>query len=90
MKDKINTKRSEHKKKLKEVRISRLEKQLKSNILKRKKVSKKNKKISGICEKFLFPFRFFNRLLGGPKERHGLRRHRRDFFRARLRRGGRR
>ena len=42
MKDKINTKRSEHKKKLKEVRISRLEKQLKSNILKRKKVSKKN------------------------------------------------
>ena len=42
MKDKINTKRSEHKKKLKEVRISRLEKQLKSNILKRKKVLKKN------------------------------------------------
>ena len=41
MKDKINTKRSEHKKKLKEVRISRLEKQLKSNILKRKKASKK-------------------------------------------------
>ena len=42
MKDKIHTKRSEHKQKLKEVRVSRLEKQLKSNILKRKKVSKKN------------------------------------------------
>ncbi|MDC0248426.1 hypothetical protein OAJ96_00280 [bacterium] len=42
MQNKINDKRSEHKKKLKEVRISRLEKQLKSNILKRKKVSKKN------------------------------------------------
>tara|TARA_Y100000996_G_C22419993_1_gene601004 strand:+ start:248 stop:424 length:177 start_codon:yes stop_codon:yes gene_type:complete len=42
MKDKINTKRSEHKKKLKEVRISRLETQLKSNILKRKKATKKN------------------------------------------------
>ena len=42
MKDKIITKRSEHKQKLKEVRISRLEKQLKSNILKRKKASKKN------------------------------------------------
>ena len=42
MQDKINTKRSEHKKKLKEVRISRLEKQLKANILKRKKASKKN------------------------------------------------
>jgi len=41
MKDKINTKRSEHKQKLKEVRVSRLEKQLKSNILKRKKASKK-------------------------------------------------
>lgn len=41
MKDKINSKRSEHKKKLKEIRILRLEKQLKSNILKRKKVSKK-------------------------------------------------
>ena len=40
--DKINKKRTEHKKKLKEVRISRLEKQLKSNILKRKKASKKN------------------------------------------------
>ena len=40
--EKINTKRAEHKKKLKEVRISRLEKQLKSNILKRKKASKKN------------------------------------------------
>ena len=42
MKDKINSKRSEHKQKLKEVRISRLEKQLKSNILKRKKATKKN------------------------------------------------
>jgi hypothetical protein len=42
MKDKINTKRSEHKQKLKEERVSRLEKQLKSNILKRKKASKKN------------------------------------------------
>ena len=42
MKDKINNKRSEHKKKLKEVRVARLEKQLKSNILKRKKASKKN------------------------------------------------
>jgi len=42
MRDKINTKRSEHKKKLKAVRLSRLEKQLKSNILKRKNVSKKN------------------------------------------------
>ena len=42
MKDKINIKRSEHKKKLKEARVSRLEKQLKSNILKRKKASKKN------------------------------------------------
>jgi len=41
MRDKIN-KRTEHKKKLKEVRISRLEKQLKSNILKRKKATKKN------------------------------------------------
>ena len=41
MKEKIKSKRSEHKKKLKEVRISRLEKQLKSNILKRKKASKK-------------------------------------------------
>jgi len=41
MKKKINTKRAEHKKKLKEVRTSRLEKQLKSNILKRKKASKK-------------------------------------------------
>ena len=40
MQDKINTKRSEHKKKLKEVRVSRLEKQLKANILKRKKASK--------------------------------------------------
>ena len=42
MKEKIKSKRSEHKKKLKEVRISRLEKQLKSNILKRKKATKKN------------------------------------------------
>ena len=42
MQNKINDKRSEHKKKLKEVRISRLEKQLKSNILKRKRSSKKN------------------------------------------------
>tara|TARA_B100001540_G_C15292813_1_gene411194 strand:+ start:26 stop:202 length:177 start_codon:yes stop_codon:yes gene_type:complete len=42
MKDKTNKKRSEHKKKLKEVRISRLEKQLKSNILKRKKATKNN------------------------------------------------
>ena len=42
MTDKINSKRSEHKKKLKEVRIERLEKQLKSNILKRKKASKKS------------------------------------------------
>ena len=42
MKDKINTNRSEHKKTLKKVRFSRLEKQLKSNILKRKKASKKN------------------------------------------------
>ena len=41
MKEKINSKRSEHKKKLKEVRILRLEKQLKSNILKRKQVSNK-------------------------------------------------
>ncbi len=41
MTEKINNKRSEHKKKLKEVRISRLEKQLKSNILKRKKASKR-------------------------------------------------
>ena len=32
----------EHKQKLKEVRVTRLEKQLKSNILKRKKASKKN------------------------------------------------
>ena len=42
MKDKINKKRSEHKKKLKEVRIIRLENRLKSNILKRKKATKKN------------------------------------------------
>ena len=42
MQNKINDKRSEHKQKLKKVRILRLEKQLKSNILKRKKASKKN------------------------------------------------
>ncbi len=42
MQDKINKKRSEHKKKLKEVRTTRLENQLKSNILKRKKALKKN------------------------------------------------
>ena len=42
MKDKINKNRTGHKKKLKEVRVYRLEKQLKSNILKRKKASKKN------------------------------------------------
>ena len=42
MKDKINTNRSKHKEKLNKVRFSRLEKQLKSNILKRKKASKKN------------------------------------------------
>ena len=42
MENKINNKRSEHKKKLKEARMSNLEKQLKSNILKRKKASKKN------------------------------------------------
>jgi hypothetical protein len=46
MTEKIKNKRSEHKKKLKEVRISRLEKQLKSNILKRKKASKKKKWIN--------------------------------------------
>ena len=42
MKDKINTNRAEHKKKLKEVRISRQEKGRKSNILKKKEASKKN------------------------------------------------
>ena len=42
MQDKINTKRSEHKKKLKENRTSRLEKRSKSNILKRKKALIKN------------------------------------------------
>jgi len=42
MKEKINTKRAEHKKMLKEVRTARLEKQLKANILKRKKVAKSN------------------------------------------------
>ena len=41
MEKQMHNKRSEHKKKLKEVRISNLEKQLKSNILKRKKASKK-------------------------------------------------
>tara|TARA_B100000287_G_scaffold228662_1_gene215563 strand:+ start:443 stop:577 length:135 start_codon:yes stop_codon:yes gene_type:complete len=40
MQEKINTKRSEHKKKLKQVRMLRLEKKLKTNILKRKKASK--------------------------------------------------
>jgi len=40
MKEKINSKRTEHKKKLKEARSLRLEKQLKANILKRKKASK--------------------------------------------------
>ena len=42
MKKKINSNRTEHKKKLKEIKAVRLEKQLKSNILKRKKVSKSN------------------------------------------------
>ena len=42
MKDITNSKRSQHKQKLKEVKISRLAKQLKSNILKRKKATKKN------------------------------------------------
>ena len=42
MKKKINPNRTEHKKKLQEVRTSRLEKQLKANILKRKKASKIN------------------------------------------------
>ena len=42
MKEKIDTKRAEHKKKLKEVRTLRLEKQLKSNIIKRKKASRKD------------------------------------------------
>jgi len=42
MKEKINTKRAEHKKKLKEIRAIRLERQLKANILKRKKVAKNN------------------------------------------------
>ena len=40
MREKINKKRSEHKKKLKEIRNARLEKQLKTNILKRKQASK--------------------------------------------------
>ena len=40
MKEKININRAKHKKKLKEVRTVRLEKQLKSNILKRKKITK--------------------------------------------------
>ena len=42
MENKINNKRSKHKRKIKEVRMSNLEKQLKSNILKRKKALKKN------------------------------------------------
>jgi len=42
MKEKINSKRAEHKKKLKEARNIRLEKELKANILKRKKASKNN------------------------------------------------
>ena len=42
MQNNFNDKRSEHKKKLKEVRFSRLEIELKSNILKRKRASKKN------------------------------------------------
>ena len=42
MKKKINSNRAEHKKTLKKVRDVRLEKQLKSNILKRKKASKDN------------------------------------------------
>lgn len=40
MKKNINSNRTKHKKKLKEVRVVRLEKQLKANILKRKKASK--------------------------------------------------
>ncbi len=42
MQYKINSQRSGHKQKLKEKRVTRLEKQLKSNIQKRKKASKKN------------------------------------------------
>ena len=42
MREKINSKRAQHKKKLKEVRTARLEKQLKANIIKRKKASKQN------------------------------------------------
>ena len=42
MKKNINPHRTEHKKKLQEVRAIRLEKQLKANILKRKKVLKAN------------------------------------------------
>ena len=42
MKKKINPNRTEHKKKIQEVRGIRLEKQLKANILKRKKASKDN------------------------------------------------
>ena len=42
MNDKIKKKRSEHKRKISKVRALRLEKQLKSNILKRKKASKIN------------------------------------------------
>ena len=39
MQEKINPNRTEHKKKLKEVRTARLEKQLKANMSKRKKAS---------------------------------------------------
>jgi hypothetical protein len=42
MKKKINPNRTEHKKKLQEVRAIRLEKELKANIFKRKKASKVN------------------------------------------------
>lgn len=42
MKKQINPNRTEHRKKLQEVREVRLEKQLKANIIKRKKASKKN------------------------------------------------
>ena len=40
IKQKIFSTKSEHKKKLREIRLKNLEKQLKSNILKRKKVKK--------------------------------------------------
>ena len=42
MKKQINPNRTEHKKKLQEVRAIRLEKQLKANIIKRKKASRAN------------------------------------------------